>query len=329
VIAKRLARASGYVTLLVCFLLPISVLAQAFVPLKGNGSVTIAYQYANVHDHFFGDGSRVQRGRIYSEGVILQADYGLTDAVAVSLAIPYIQARYSGVNPHNPANLNFPNNAVFLDDGTYHGSIQDLGFGIRYNVWARAVSITPFVNVTVPSHDYPFFAHSAIGRNLRQLSFGANVGGQIEHFLPNSYFHIRYAYAVPEKVEIEGASFGSNRSQIRLDFGHVFTERLSLRAIQIAQIAHGGLDQPNDYPDKTNELWFHHDQIDAISSLDVGGGADFSLSPSIDLSASLVHSVWGRNGHALRMGVVAGVTYSFPRLRGINEPSLTPAGHIH
>jgi len=305
-----------------------SAYGQAWVPSRGEGSVTVAYQYSTVHDHFLGDGTRVQRGRIYSRSLVLLTDYGLGHSVGVSVSVPYIQAKYSGVNPHNPANLNFPNNAPLIDTGTYHGSLQDLGFGVRYSVTTKPVTITPFVGFNIPSHDYPFFGHSAVGRNQRQLVLGANVGGPIE-LLPRSYFHARYTYAITERIKVGDASYGGDLSQIRVDLGYFLTPKLSLKAIQIAQIAHGGLTQPTDYPTKTTELYFHHDQIDAIGFLELGGGFDFALSRSFDVSSSLIHSVSGKNGHALRVGLITGITWYFPRPEKPHEPPPTAPGHVH
>jgi hypothetical protein len=290
--------------------------------------VTVAYQYSTVHDHFLGDGTRVQRGRIYSQSLVLLTDYGLGHSAAVTFSVPYIQARYSGVNPHKPAILDFPNNAPLIDDGTYHGALQDLGFAVRYNFTTKPVTFTPFVGFNVPSHDYPFFGHSAVGRNQRQLLLGANVGGPIE-LLPRSYFHARYAYAFMQRMKVGEASYGGNLSQVRVDFGYFLTPRLSLKAIQIAQIAHGGLTQPTDYATKTTELYFHHDQIDAIGFLELGGGFDFALSHSFDVSSSLIHAVSGENGHALRIGLITGITWYFPRPEKPHEPPPTAPGHVH
>jgi hypothetical protein len=315
-----------------------SLYGQAWLPPRGEGNVTLAYQHINVRDHFRGDGSRVDLGRIYSHSLLLLADYGLTDSLAVNLSVPYVRAKYVGETfyAHNPALLAFPNNARFLDDGAYHGSLQDVGFGVRYNIATRPVTLTPFVGANLPSHDYPFFAHAAPGRNLRQLVFGANVGGQIESFLPRSYFHGRYSYGVTERVKIEGQSYGGNQSLIRTEFGHFFTPRLALKAIQTASIAHGGNNVPDAYLvdgafDVTSQQYYHHDQIDAVSSLELGGGADFALSRSngIDLSGSLIHSVWGRNGHALHVGLAVGLTWSFPRPRRPDLPPPTSPNHPH
>ena len=324
--------------LIVALALTSELSAQVTVPLQGEGTVALAYQYSSFHDHFLGTGARIQRGRMFSRSLVLFTDYGLTDSVAVSLSVPYIQGKYVGPNPHDPSKLAFPNNAPVLDTGAYQGSFQDLGFSVRYHAIAGRVAVTPFVSVSVPSHDYPFFGHSAIGRNLRLVSFGANVGGRLPEFLPNSYFSFRYGYGIAEHTEVQGQTLGGNRSQMQLILGYSVTPRVSLKTIQIAQIAHGGLSTPVDYFDagcvepckanQTTELWFHHDQIDGVSSWDVGGGFDLRINSSFDLSASLIHSVWGRNGHALRMGTQIGLTWHFPRTETVKAPAPT-LPHAH
>src|SRR5262245_49809204 len=110
-----------------------SAYGQAWVPSRGEGTVTLAYQYSTIHDHFLSDGTRLQRGRIYNRSLVLLSDYGLGHSAAVTFSVPYIQAKYSGPYPHDPSILSFPNNVPLLDDGTYHGALQDLGFAVRYN----------------------------------------------------------------------------------------------------------------------------------------------------------------------------------------------------
>jgi len=106
-----------------------------------------------VHDHFNSDGSRAQIGYIYSQSLLFLADYGLTDRLAVNLSVPYVRAKYVGdmFYAHKPALLAFPNNAPFIDDGAYRGSLQDIGFGVRYNIAARPVTLTPFIGANLPS----------------------------------------------------------------------------------------------------------------------------------------------------------------------------------
>jgi hypothetical protein len=299
---------------LLTFAIPNNLLGQAFVPLRGEGTVTLSYQYTNVHDHLRSDGSVFQAGRIYSHIASAQVDYGVTDKLAASFSVPYIMSLYKGSAPHNPDALHVHDPAQeVIDDGTYHGSVQDLGLGVRYNLTVKPFAITPFLAWNQPSHDYPFFAHSAVGRNLWQVNMGASIGGSANRLLPNSYFHLRYAYGITEHTKIDGVSYGGNQSLLRGDFGYFFTERLSAKAIEILQITHGGLNFPQDFPDRTSELWLHHDQILSVGYLELGGGLDYALIPSMDLSANVLKSVWGHNGHSLRMGLAIGVTHYFPR----------------
>ena len=295
--------------------IPNNLLGQAFVPLRGEGTVTLSYQYTTVHDHLRSDGSEFQAGHIYSHIASAQVDYGLTDKLAVSFSVPYIKSLYKGAAPHNPAILDVHDAAQeVIDDGTYHGSIQDLGLGVRYNLALKPFAITPFLAWNQPSHDYPFFAHSAVGRNLWQVNVGASIGGSSNRLLPNSYFHLRYAYGITERTKIDGVSYGGNQSLLRGDFGYFLNERLSIKAIEILQITHGGLNFPEDFPKpRTSELWLHHDQVLSVGYLELGSGLDFALTPSMDFSANVLKSVWGHNGHSLRMGLAVGVTYYFPR----------------
>jgi hypothetical protein len=68
--------------------------------------------------------------------------------------------------------------------------------------------------------------------------------------------------------------------------------------------------------------------------LNLGGGIDVALGRRWDVSAALLHSMWGQNGHAMRTGLSVGIGWSFltPRARhthaDIASPA-TPTTHIH
>jgi hypothetical protein len=51
----------------------------------------------------------------------------------------------------------------FLDDGNRHGSWQDWNLGVAWHAQVGSYSLTPAISVLIPSHDYPFFAQSAVG----------------------------------------------------------------------------------------------------------------------------------------------------------------------
>src|SRR5690242_17398002 len=74
--------------------------AQAWVPSRGEGSVSVLYQNLFVHDHFLAGGARVNRGQIQTNNLLFDLTYGLTDRMTVSFAAPFVRTRYAGLAPH-------------------------------------------------------------------------------------------------------------------------------------------------------------------------------------------------------------------------------------
>jgi hypothetical protein len=295
--------------LLYAFLLVTSGFGQAWVPPKGQGEFSMAYQDLYTTDHFLGDGSRIDRGKIRLLGLIQGVDYGLTDKLALTAAFPIGMGKYDGRFPHQ----------VPIDNGNYHGTIQDLGLTVRYNLRTRPLAFTPFIGTTFPSHHYEHFAHSAVGSRLWEIRGGVNIGRRLA-FLPNTYFQMQYSYAISQRV----LGIRPNRSRVASEFGYFMTRRLAVRALANSQITHGGLDFPEDFPSTspTDVRWRHHDQIARIDDLNLGGGANFALTKSLDVFGSLVHTVWGANGHALKTGLTIGVSWSFRAGRAAPQMAL-------
>ncbi|PYX67152.1 MAG: hypothetical protein DMG74_01165 [Acidobacteria bacterium] len=284
--------------LLACQLV-VSAFGQAWVPPKGEGEMAISYQNLFTTEHFNGDGSRHDYGHIRLFGVIQEFDYGATDKFAVSLSVPYGFGKYHGPFPH----------LLPIDNGDYHGALQDLHVGFRYNVRAHPFMLTPFLAVAFPSHHYEHFAHSAVGTDLWEVQIGMNVGKRLAPLLPNAFLQMRYSYAMVQRVD----GIRPNRSRIETQFGYFLTRRLSVQAIAASQITHSGLDFPEDFPSNspTDERWRHHDQISTINFLNLGGGVSVALTPSLQVYSSLLTSVWGQNGHALRSGMSVGMSWGF------------------
>jgi hypothetical protein len=301
---RAYAGARGRAAWYVCGFFLLFVLAnqangQAWVPEKGTGDFSLVYQNLYTRDHFLGDSSRLAVGGIRLVGLIHSVDYGLTDKFAARLSLPVGAGKYSGSSPHQ----------LPIDNGNYHGTLQDLNLGLRYNVRTRPLSLTPFFRVTIPTRHYEHFAHSAVGSQLREFQFGISVGRQLGPALPNAYFQGGYSFGFAQRI----LGIRPMRSRLDGEFGYFLGRRLQARAIVLSQISHGGLNFPEDYPDRTptNERWRHHDQISKIDILNVGGGLSFDLSKSWTVFSSLLTSVWGRNGHALQTGLTIGVSWSF------------------
>ena len=286
-------------------LFPIIAVAQAWVPEKGEGTVTLTLQDNFVKDHLGSGGERLDVGHIRTFILLQDIDYGITDKLAVDVSIPFVLSKYYGPRPHQ----------LPVDNGNYHGNFQDVRMSLRYNVRTRPLMITPFVALGVPSNDYIYFAHSAAGTYQREYVIGSSFGRSLEPVLSRAYVQGLYAFLVPEKV----TGIRTYRSRVDWDLGYFVTGRVAIRALGSLQIGHAGyevghsLTDRGDFPvrNPTSPKWYHHDQTSRISYLNLGGGANFAITKSWSAFVVLTTTVWGRNGHALSLGEVVGVSWTF------------------
>ncbi|HEX9723041.1 MAG TPA: hypothetical protein VGC53_02025 [Vicinamibacteria bacterium] len=297
---------------------------QAWTERKGEGSVSLVYQALTIHDHTLFDGSEVDFGKIHTHGLYLQFDYGFTDRLGFQFAVPYIGSKYLGSRPHLPGILNVPNaDAELIDDGEFHTSLQDFGAGVQYGLTTGAFRVTPFVAFSVPSQDYTFFGHSAVGTHLTTLRFGVDVGQILDPWIPNTYFQARYSYGIPEEV----LGVRVVHSDLNWDVGYFLTSRLSLKFLGFTHFSHSGLDFPVDFPSRTDEAFYHHDQTLAVRHVDLGGGFSFAAAEAWDIHASIITSPWAQNNHKIRQGITFGVTWYFRTRRAApltEEEELSP-----
>src|SRR5215831_14806191 len=103
-----------------------SAAAQAFVPAQGEGTVSALFQ-----DQFFkyhASPTQHTQGLIYSDSLLVDVAYGVTDKIAVGIGLPWIATRYGGSSPHLLADLSGPNP---VDDGTWHSTAQDFRVDFR------------------------------------------------------------------------------------------------------------------------------------------------------------------------------------------------------
>jgi hypothetical protein len=296
--------------------------AQAFLPPAGEGNVTISYQNLFARGHFDLNGDRMagDSGHDPTQGhaMVMEAEYGVSDRLAVSAALPYIRSRYQGNHPHRVMGTG---PVQEWDDGEYHGTFQDFRIGVRYNITSRPLAITPFFDVVIPSHHYPSLAHAAVGKDLRAYVVGGAVGGFLDAFLPRLFFHTQASYArVQEVLEIR-----ANRSRVDSELGYFITPRLSVRFLESYQVTHDGIDllsftpmtegviHGTDIP-VTGEYRRNHDRLQRSNYLTFGGGVGFALNDSVDVFVDAAKMVWGENVHPLR-AVTVGINthFSTPR----------------
>ena len=310
-IVPRRATRIGLLALLGTITAPGTVLAQAWVLPKGQGFVGVIYHHAFVEDHLFAGGEAQDVGQVRTQ--ILSADiaYGLTDRWSIRALLPFVAAKYSGNRPHVYRGTP-PEDFHQLDDGTTHGAFQDFRGEVRYAFKEFPVAIAPFAGLRVPSHDYEVFAHSAVGLGMVELQVGTYLGkllGPLE-------LQGRVAYGIHERV----AGFRRNRVIFDAEVGWSAAPRVRMYLFQATQVSHGGVQMPfNELPRLVTETWWpHHDQIGQANSINVGAGAEVSVTPNMSMHGSLSTTADGANTHGVKYSFTVGATWGFGGPRSIH-----------
>jgi hypothetical protein len=268
--------------------------AQTWLPDKGDLGVSLAYQTTYIRRHYSESGQQQDAGRIRAHGLVLGATYSLTDRLAIGASVPYYTAKYWGNRPHQlPA-----------DDGTYHDALQDARFEIAYQALKGSTAVTPFVAITLPTHDYEYFAHSAVGRNLRETTVGLGAGQRLD-FLDGSYVQARASHSFVQRV----LGIRHDRDNLDVEFGYFATPDLALRLLASAAKTQGGVDF-NRVGGPTSRLYPVHDQLLREEHLNLGAGASYSVSPAFDVFAMGFQMVRGKNGHRIDYSMVVGVAWN-------------------
>lgn len=281
----------------------ITVFAQAWMPEEGEGSVTFTYQKTDVRNHYDSTGAKENKGQIHTHATIMALEYGLTDKLALDLDLAYIASKWDHpqgprfLRPHGP-----------LDNGFFHPMFQDAHIGLRYNALRRSLVVTPFIGVTIPTHDYEVRGHSAVGRGFKQFLVGVNVGRRLGPLLPNGYVQVRYSFAMQKRFE----GFNLNRSNADWEVGWFVKRSIALRFIGNWQRTHGGLGFSPDVILTPDEFEFH-DRVELSSYLRLGGGVTFSVNRSFDIHAAYAPTpVYARDTHGNK-GIVIGFSWKFSR----------------
>jgi len=284
--------------------------AQAWLSPQGEGTVSVLDQYGIDRLHVFGDGRTKDRGHVYSDALVVNTDFSLTDRLAVSVTLPYIEAKYTGPFPHDLVRGE-PATIVAVDNGNFHGGFQDFIVNLRYALTPRrALKIVPLFQATLPSHNYPSFGHAAIGLNEKEYRVGLNAGRRLDPFLPKAFVQAQYAFGMTPLV---AAGIAPKRSYGELQLGYLLNRRISFQASGILTYSHNGivLDY-NLFPNNlSDEQYLNHDRISRTALLDIGGTAGYQINRSTNVFVSVGHSFYGRNTHLRFLVTTIGVTKAF------------------
>ena len=272
----------------------------------GHGSVSVMYQ--NIHvDGFEGSQGEIDIGTVDTHALYFEVDYHLTDRITLVAGIPYIRERYKGSFPHDPLALDPPRPEVEnVDLGDWNSDFQDVHFGVRYLLKdSDTLRIEPFAISGIPSTDYPFFGHAAIGQHVKRLEIGSSFT-----YVPpisDAWYGLDLAYVFVE----ETLGVNIDHWNVRAEAGYFFSRNLAGRAF-ILHKQGGGLTFPDDFPPpRTDEKWYQHDRLVKHNFTNFGLGLDWSLSDNYRMTSSVLTMVRAEQVHKVRYAITIGFTRSF------------------
>jgi hypothetical protein len=282
------------------FSAPVMLCAQAWLPARGEGSVSLSYLDMFTSDHLLSSGERQNRGPARLSTVTAGVLYGISDRLAVSAEIPYIASKFTLTPGLAPNAHDFE---ARIDDGRYHGTFQDFRAAVRYNAVKSPLLFTPFFEVVIPSHRYETFGHSAPGKHLREYHVGADIGRLMNPILPRGYFDLRYGYSFVQKL----AGMMLDRNNVDLEVGYFLKPSIVVRAIGSVQKTLGGLESlvPPDSP-----FFPIHDRLERGHYSRIGGGVTFSVRHNLDLYFFIVSTLSGKNVQAFTAPGI-GISWNF------------------
>jgi len=298
---------------------PALAFGQAWIPMKGEGSISTGFQAFHVHWHLERDGSRQEESNIQIRNVTADFTYGLTDRIAVSLGLPLVSSKFGELSHPCPEPVlsdtgaflyipcSFPESEI--DKGSYYTAFQDFRASVRFGLWNRHITLTPSVGIVLPSHEYEIHGHAAPGRGLRTLDVGLHVGRSLGPRLPNTYAHASYVFAVSQRVKHHELDLSLNRSNAEVEVGHQLAPRLAVHGFLAWQHTHGGLEWVDELfaPGSIHEEI--HDQAAKASHRRAGFGMSYAVNGTVTINFSLLHTLAGKNSHQLD-GVTLGTTWA-------------------
>jgi hypothetical protein len=305
VVRGRRTTLVGLLLLAAAMIIPAAARAQAWLPSPGTGAIYVGYQYIQAHWTLFpiditgvpfgpyvGEGERIAKGEHYGQIITVDLDYGIRKGLAMSVHVPYIESKYSGGDPHFPDGV---------DDGTYQGTLQDLGIGLHLMVLRKPFVATPFVRYLVPLQSYTSEGHAAAGKHLRALEVGAALARTLYPFLPDAYVAATYAYTAQERT----VDHTMHINKIDMELGYFVTPRLSLKGAASYAEVRGGVEwdvavtTTGEFTGGAEFIEYiaYHDRLANEQWWRVGGGAGYALTPRYLVYIYGFNTVSGENTH--------------------------------
>ncbi|MGH8223638.1 MAG: hypothetical protein ACREQZ_11760, partial [Woeseiaceae bacterium] len=165
--------------------------------------------------------------------------------------------------------------------------------------------IQPYAYLGVPSSDYPFFGHAAVGQQI--LKF--DIGSAITWFPPisDAYYRLDLGYVFAEKT----LDVSIDHWLIRAEAGYFFSPRLTGRVFALLKKGHG-LTFPDDFPmPRDTEKWYQHDRMVKHNYMNVGAGLDWAASEKYRVTTSVMTMTWAQQVHVMKYTLNVGVSRDF------------------
>ncbi len=289
----RTVTASGAACLGLC-LVTADLQAQAWLPEKGNTSVSLAFSNVLNKKHFNSVGNEVDVGHTDLEITTLSGSWSPSDRWLVNASLPYVSTRHRGPNGggHNTA----------IDNGSWHGTVTDLLLTVHYQVTDGPIAFAPYVGLSTPTHNYVSFGHAAPGRRLDEYWLGLFAATSLNEWIPRTYVQTRVNYAFVEEVQ----DIGHDRTNASLEIGYYLNESVSARLLVTRQWTHGGIDVPVPL---ASPLFPDHDRLAAEELTNVGLGASWNINKRLSVYGLYLQSVDGTNAHKVDHHVSLGMSY--------------------
>ncbi len=272
----------------------------------GQGALSLGLHSSKGEGTFSDSGQVFAAGDVDTRAAVLGLSYRFAERWTIEGSLPYVRRRNSGFLSHNPALLRPQQPGLpTVDDGDWHGGTQDASLTLRWDAIDDALLLRPFVRISIPTRNYPFFGNSAIGTRLHKGQLGVEL---VRPFgLSDFYWRAQYAYEV---IERSYEQVNTNAHLIELEVGWYATDRLRLRSF-VTDRDGNGLRGNVDYAGRSNLRWFHHDQNVRHSATVAGLGVEYALSERWSASAVALKLVDGAAIHRITFASTFEIAWHF------------------
>ena len=146
-------------------------------------------------------------------------------------------------------------------------------FGVQYLAREGPLTIAPFVSYGLPVTNYPFYAHSAVGRNIWHMPVG--IAGSFTPYFSDWFFSGDIAYVFTEK----SLNVDTSHWLINLRANYYLTPAFAPKVFVSMKYGTQGLEFVDDFPNCCDtENFYFHDRTVKHNWINGGIGFDWVMS---------------------------------------------------